>query len=221
MQLDTPLREQIQKALARFEPQGAPHGAHRASAVALTLVEEGPGADIDGLTRPVGWSRSAALLLTRRAATLRRHARQWALPGGHIDEGETPEQAALRELQEEVGLAVDASAILGRLDDFVTRSGFAITPMVVWGGCARELTIDPRKVASVHRIRVGEFMRTDAPILMPSDAPQRQILRMPVGDAGGGIWTPTGAIIYQFREVCLVGRSTRVAHYDQPLFARQ
>jgi mutator protein MutT len=221
MHLDDVLRDQIQRALARFEVQSAPHGPHHASAVALTLVEEGMGADIAGFTRPAGWSRAAALLLTRRAATLRRHASQWALPGGRIDEGETPEQAALRELHEEVGLAIDPTQILGRLDDFVTRSGYVITPLVVWGGAARELRPNPEEVASIHRIRISEFMRPDAPILQPSDDPERQVLRMPVGVAGGGIWAPTAALVYQFREVCLMGRTTRVAHYDQPLFARR
>lgn len=221
MHLDEALRDQIQRALAHFEVQSALPGPHRASAVALTLVEEGTGADIDGFSQPVGWSRSAALLLTRRAATLRSHARQWALPGGRIDEGETPEQAALRELHEEVGLAIDATQILGRLDDFITRSGFVITPVVVWGGAAHELRANPGEVASIHRIRISEFMRPDAPIVQPSDEPEREVLRMPVGEAGGGIWAPTAALIYQFREVCLLGRSTRVAHYDQPLFARR
>jgi 8-oxo-dGTP pyrophosphatase MutT (NUDIX family) len=221
MHLDDALREQIRRTLAQFELRCAPPGTHRASAVALTLIEEGCGADIEGFTKPVGWSGAAALLLTRRAATLRRHARQWALPGGHIDEDETPEQAALRELREEVGLEIDPTMILGRLDDFVTQSGFAITPVVVWGGAASELTPNPEEVASIHRIRISEFMRADAPILQPSDTPERQILRMPVGNGSSGIWAPTAAIIYQFREVCLLGRPTRVAHYDQPVFARQ
>ena len=221
MHLDDALRERIRQALAGFEVRRAPQGSHHASAVALTLVEEGLGADIAGFGRPAGWSRAAALLLTRRAATLRRHASQWALPGGRIDEGETPEQAALRELQEEVGLAIGPRQILGRLDDFVTRSGYAITPVVVWGGAASELTPNPQEVASIHRIRISEFMRADAPILQASDEPQRQVLRMPVGEAGGGIWAPTAALIYQFREVCLLGRDTRVAHYDQPMFARR
>ena len=61
------------------------------------------------------------------------------MPGGRIDAGETPEQAALRELHEEVGLDLSADAVLGRLDDFVTRSGFVITPVVVWAGPARAL----------------------------------------------------------------------------------
>ncbi|MDB5956934.1 CoA pyrophosphatase [Ramlibacter sp.] len=219
MLLDASLRDLILHHLSGFTVQRAAHGPERAAAVALTLVEEGPGAAVDGLAVPTQWSREAALVLTRRALTLNNHAGQWALPGGRIDPGETPEQAALRELQEEVGLPVDASAVLGTLDDFVTRSGYVITPVVVWAGTAATLTPNPAEVASVHRIPIAEFMRADAPLLEPSDTPGRQILRMPVGRAW--IAAPTAAVLYQFRELCIAGRATRVAHFDQPVFARR
>lgn len=219
MQLDASLRERVRSRLAGFEVRRAPHGPHRAAAVALALVEEGLGAALEGLAPPAGWSRDAALLLTRRAITLNHHAGQWALPGGRIDPGETPEQAALRELDEEVGLALGPDAVLGTLDDFVTRSGFVITPVVVWGGSALDLVANPAEVAAIHRIRVAEFMRPDAPLLEPSEEAGRQILRMPVG--GGWIAAPTAALLYQFREVAVAGRATRVAHFDQPLFARR
>jgi 8-oxo-dGTP pyrophosphatase MutT (NUDIX family) len=141
------------------------------------------------------------------------------LPGGRTDPGESPVDAALRELAEEVGLRLDASAVLGTLDDYVTRSGFVITPIVVWGGAATELVAQPAEVASIHRIPVSEFLRADAPMLEPSDEVGRQILRMPVGERW--IAAPTAAVLYQFREVCIAGRHTRVAHYDQPVFARR
>ena len=219
MLLDASLRDLVLHHLRGFRVLRAPHGPHSAAAVAVTLVEEGPGALVDGLAVPTQWSREAALLLTRRSLTLNKHAGQWALPGGRIDPGESPEQAALRELQEEVGLQLDAGAVLGTLDDYVTRSGFVITPLVVWGGAAATLTPNPAEVAGVHRIRIAEFMRADAPLLEPSDAPGRQILRMPVGRAW--IAAPTAAVIYQFRELCIAGRATRVAHFDQPMFARR
>ena len=112
------------------------------------------------------WVRTeAALLLTKRADALRNHAGQWALPGGRIDAGETPEQAALRELHEEVGLRLGEDSLLGRLDDFVTRSGYVITPVLVWAGAARELVPNPHEVRSIHRIPVSEFLRVDAPML--------------------------------------------------------
>ncbi len=218
---DEALKALIQDQLRAFGLQAAAASQHpdppHAAAVALALVDEGHGADLPGLPRHTAWSTQAALLLTRRASHLRRHAGQWALPGGRIDAGETPEQAALREMAEEVNLPLDASAILGRLDDFVTRSGFVITPVVVWAGAARQLTPNPAEVASIHRIPVAEFLRTDAPLLAREAHSEHMVLRMPVGS--GWIAAPTAAILYQFREVCIEGRPTRVAHFEQPAFA--
>ncbi|MBC5764005.1 NUDIX hydrolase [Ramlibacter albus] len=217
MLLDEHLRLRVQAALRAFEVRAAGPGAHRPAAVALALAEEGTGAGLPGVAAPAGWSREAAILLTRRPDTLRNHAGQWALPGGRMDEGETPEQAALRELEEELGLRLGPGDVLGRLDDFATRSGFVITPVVVWAGQARALVPSADEVASIHRIPVAEFMRGDAPLLEASDDPARPVLRMPVGD--GWIAAPTAAVLYQFREVCIAGRATRVAHYEQPRFA--
>jgi hypothetical protein len=107
--------------------------------------------------------------------------------------------------------------VLGRLDDFVTRSGFAITPVVVWAGVARRLVPQPGEVASVHRIPIAEFLRADAPWLDHDEGERHAVLRMPVG--ASWIAAPTAAILYQFREVCLHGRATRVAHFEQPRFA--
>ncbi len=191
-------------------------GRHRA-AVALVLVEAGPGAGVGGLPAHAGWCGDPALLLTRRAGHLRAHAGQWALPGGRVDEGETPEQAALRELHEELGLWLPPAAAWGRLDDYATRSGYVITPVVLHAGAARELLPNPAEVASVHRVPLSELLRDDAPILdaMPGGAPP--VLRMPLGNSW--VAAPTAAFLYQFREVCLLGRATRVAHFDQPRFA--
>jgi 8-oxo-dGTP pyrophosphatase MutT (NUDIX family) len=211
------LRAQWTQALAALALQPlAPPGARRA-AVAVVVTEAGHGADLDGLPQHAAWSPLPALLLTRRSLRLKNHAGQWALPGGRLDDGESAETAALRELQEEVGLVLDASAVLGRLDDYATRSGYVITPVVLWGGAARDLRPNPDEVASIHRIPVTELLRDDAPMLNTTPHGPHPVLRMPV--AHSWIAAPTAAVMYQFREVCLLGRPTRVAHFDQPAFA--
>ena len=220
MQFDAALRSLIQRQLLALEVRPLQAGERRVAAVALAVTEEGFGANLAGFTPPASWSTSAAILLTRRAAGLRSHPGQWALPGGSVDAGETPEQAALRELQEEIGLQLEPSAVLGRLDDYVTRSGYAITPVVVWAGAARALQPNADEVASIHRIPVEEFMRADAPLLDAIDDSEHPVLRIPVGDSHW-IAAPTAAFLYQFREVCIAGRQTRVAHFEQPLFARR
>jgi 8-oxo-dGTP pyrophosphatase MutT (NUDIX family) len=211
------LRERIQERLRGFEVRAVGDHAHRSAAVAVAVTEEGFGAALPGLPQHAAWSEREALILTRRSEQLRDHAGQWALPGGRIEAGETPEQAALRELAEEVHLGLDPDAVLGRLDDYVTRSGFVITPVVVWAGAARAMTPNPAEVQSIHRIPIAEFLRTDAPMLDASVDPARPVLRMPVGQ--GWIAAPTAAVLYQFRELCIEGRATRVAHFGQPEFA--
>ena len=217
MQRDDSLRQQVASRLAGWPLLAPDEAGLKRAAVALVITDEGPGSSLWGLQKSEQWSTQAALILTRRAKSLRGHAGQWALPGGRIDAGETPEQTALRELQEEVGLQLTEADILGRLDTFITRSGYAMTPVVLWAGEARTLRPNPAEVASIHRIRITEFLRADAPILEPLAGSEHPVLKMPVGD--NWIAAPTAALIYQFREVCVLGRATRVAHFEQPLFA--
>lgn len=207
----------LRERLARFDVQALSPAGRRRAAVAVGVTEEGLGADLPGLPTHATWSDAPALLLTRRAEGLSSHAGQWALPGGRIDGDETPEQAALRELHEEVGLAPDAAEVLGRLDDYATRSGYLITPVVVWLGPARDVVPNPAEVAGVHRIPASELLRADAPILNQVRGAEHPVLRMPVGERW--IAAPTAAFLYQFRELCLLGRPTRAAHFDQPAFA--
>ncbi len=208
---------QLRERLARSSVRGLSSEGRRQAAVAVTITQAGHGADVDGMPALAAWSDAPALLLTKRAGDLRAHAGQWAMPGGRVDAGETPEQAALRELQEEVGLVLGTDAVLGRLDDYATRSGYVITPVVVWAGEARALQPSAAEVASIHRIPVSELLRDDAPLLNHVKGAEHPVLRMPIGTRW--IAAPTAAFLYQFREWCVFGRETRVAHFDQPAFA--
>jgi len=214
---DYVLRQQVKDRLDSFAVHPHKKQAGTQAAVAITIVNEGLGAGINGLPTHPKPSQMAALVLTRRSAGLKNHAGQWAFPGGRMETGESPEDAALRELAEEVHLNLGHDNTLGRLDDFTTRSGFVITPVVVWGGTDVQLTPNPGEVQSIHRIPVSEFLRRDAPILEnPADG-ENPILLMPVGN--NWIAAPTAAMIYQFREVAIFGKTTRVAHFEQPAFA--
>ncbi len=187
----------------------------RQAAVALTIVDYRGEGDLNSLGNAP--DSSAALILTRRSGGLKNHAGQWAFPGGSIDPGENPVQTAFRELEEEVGLRLPEDRLLGCLDDFITRSGFHITPVVIWGGMTQQLHKNDQEVASIHRIPCTELFRRDAPLLQNGEENDRPILFMPVGSTC--IATPTAAILYQFREVAIAGRATRVAHFEQPYFA--
>jgi 8-oxo-dGTP pyrophosphatase MutT (NUDIX family) len=189
-------------AFARMEPAGVAPELKRA-AVAITLT----GADKAG---------EIAFLLTRRASGLRAHRAQWALPGGRCDAGETQVQSALRELREELGLAVGSDAVLGVLDDYPTRSGYLITPIVVWVHDEGAIEPNPQEVASVHRIPLGAIEHEKAFDFIAIPESSRQVIRFHWD--GRLIHAPTAAMIYQFREV-LGGRHTRVADLEQPVFA--
>jgi 8-oxo-dGTP pyrophosphatase MutT (NUDIX family) len=188
---------------ARLPPSEPAPGLKRA-AVAIALVEAGDAGS------------GTALLLTLRAAGLRSHRGQWALPGGRCDEGETPVMAALRELHEELGLELGPDDVLGLLDDYPTRSGYLITPVVVWAAASGAISPNPEEVASVHRIALGEIGRADAFDFTAIPESARRVIRF--RHAGRFIHAPTAALIYQFREV-LEGRDTRVAELEQPFFA--
>jgi 8-oxo-dGTP pyrophosphatase MutT (NUDIX family) len=189
------------------------------AAVALAIVDIERDPDLYDIPHKSAWDKNAAIILTRRASRMKSHAGQWALPGGRMDTGETPAETALRELEEEVGLKLDTNRVIGNLDDYCTRSGFIITPVVIWGGNGLQLTPNHAEVESIHRIPLAEFLRTDAPILEEIPGSDNPVLYMPIGRSC--IASPTAAILYQFREVAIYGKSIRVAHYEQPFFAWQ
>lgn len=181
----------------------------------LSAVPGSDGLDLDGTVS--GTAGGAAVLLTRRSTAVRAHAGQWALPGGRLEPGETPVGAALRELHEELGLLLDEVSLLGTLDDYATRSGFVITPLVFWGGDDPLLDPDPAEVRSVHRVAFTELCRRDSPRFISIPESDRPVVQVPVGR--DLIHAPTGAIILQFRRVAIEGVAERVIDYEQPVFA--
>jgi 8-oxo-dGTP pyrophosphatase MutT (NUDIX family) len=189
-------------AFRRVEGDARNELKHAAVAITLVAADDGSG--------------ETALILTGRVAGLRSHGGQWALPGGRIDPGETPVTGALRELSEEIGLALAGKDILGTLDDYPTRSGYLITPVVAWGGEHPPLRLNPQEVASVRRIRLVDIARDDAIEFDTIPESDRRVVRLHIN--GRFIHAPTAAMIYQFREV-LAGRATRVADLEQPGFA--
>jgi 8-oxo-dGTP pyrophosphatase MutT (NUDIX family) len=206
MPFDDATRGNIAARCAGFArlPENAPAPALKRAAVAITLVESGDG------------TAGTAVLLTLRAASLRAHRGQWALPGGRCDAGETPVEAALRELAEELGLELRPDDVLGLLDDYPTRSGYLITPVVVWAAAGATISPNPAEVASVHRIALDQLERPEAFDFVAIPESARRVIRF--HHAGKLIHAPTAAMIYQFREV-LDGRDTRVVELEQPVFA--
>jgi 8-oxo-dGTP pyrophosphatase MutT (NUDIX family) len=152
----------------------------------------------------------ACFVLTRRSERLRRHSGQWALPGGRLEPGEAAVDAARREIHEEIGLALGADLVLGRLDDFLSRSEHLIEPFVFWAADAAEFEVNPHEVAAAYRVPLEQLMRPENPRREP-------LLHFDLLDTS--VYAPTAAILFQFRELALNGRHVSVKDEEQPYFA--
>lgn len=200
-----PLRALIKANIEAFEPIAVPHGVLMRAAVACAIVE--------------GPDNEACFVITLRSARPGRHSGQWALPGGRAEGNEPAWQTALRELEEEVGLRAGAEDVLGVLDDYQTRSGFVITPVVVWVSAPGPLVPDPREVAAVYQVPLATLEAPEVPALWTIPESPRTLIGVPLPELGTIVHAPTAAILFQLREVALAARSTRVADYEQPVFA--
>ena len=233
---DEALRQRIAVNLAGHDRRAVPLDERRHAAVAIVLVDSDLGEDrvdphpwelermdelpggaggLDG--RMVDVSGGAAFLLCRRPAGLNRHAGQWALPGGRLDDGETAIEAALRELDEELGVSLAADAVLGLLDDYPTRSGYVMTPVVVWGGGRLDLRPEPGEVLAAYRVGLHQLCREDSPRFIDIPESDRPVVQVPLGN--DLIHAPTGAVLVQFRWLGLEGRPDAVDGFEQPVFA--
>lgn len=195
-------RAHITERVARHERLSLPLEGRRHAAVALVAVCD--------TTNP-------SLLLTRRATAMRTHAGQWALPGGRLDDDEDPAAAARRELHEELGVQLGNDAVVGLLDDYATRSGYVITPVVLWAGSSPTITPNPDEVHSVHHVTFAELQRPDSPRFIQIPESDRPVVQVLLGTSV--IHAPTAAVLLQFRRVAIEGVCERVVDYEQPVFA--
>lgn len=233
---DDELRRTLTDRLGAHERIEHPLDGRKHAAVAIVLVDSdahehdgdpvvaddidmsvvpGDAAGLDG--RMVGVAGGAAFVLCRRTSRLNSHANQWALPGGRLDAGETAVEAALRETDEEVGIRLTTDHVLGWLDDYPTRSGYVITPVVLWAGAGAELRPSPDEVLAAYRIGL-HALRDGEPRFIEIPESDRPVLQVPLGN--DLIHAPTGAVLYQLRQVGLLGHiGERVDEYEQPVFA--
>lgn len=210
---DQNLRTALGANLTAHERREQPLEGRRHAGVAVVLVDS---VAEDAGVAP-GVTGGAAFLLCQRAARMSRHAGQYALPGGRIDHGETPLDAALRELEEELGIGLTAQSVVGWLDDYATRSGYVMTPVVLWGGANPALHPAPDEVQAVYRVTLKALVDAE-PRFVPIPQSDRPVLQLPLG--GDLIHAPTAAILFQLRQVGLLGRiGERVDGIEEPLFA--
>jgi len=203
LRFDNMLRAAVTRNLALRAAASLPSGGLKRAAVCLILTDDGAG--------------GAALVLTLRAKHLSAHSGQFALPGGRLDAGESAMDAALREAREEIGLKLTPETVLGRLDDYPTRSGYLITPIVVWAPDEARMSANPAEVEAIYRVQLAELGRPGSPEFVAIPESDQPVIRYPL--LGTLIHAPTAAVMYQFIEVAVHGRATRVAHLEQPVWA--
>ena len=135
------------------------------------------------------------LILTERRADLRTHAGQVAFPGGRIDEGETPTQAALREAWEEIALDPAHASIVGEVDRYTTVTGFHITPVIAVVPPDLPLVANPAEVASWFEPPLAFLLDPANQVSVASTFRGRERHYLQINWNGHRIWGATAAMI--------------------------
>jgi 8-oxo-dGTP pyrophosphatase MutT (NUDIX family) len=144
-------------------------------------------------------SAGVQVLLTQRTAHLADHAGQISFPGGRVEpEDGTREETALRETEEEIGLARRHVALLGRLPDYEIPSGFRITPVVGWIEPPFELSLDAFEVAAVFEAPLEHFLDLARYQRREYRFRGRHRHYMAIPYEGRYIWGATAAMLYSF-----------------------
>ena len=151
-------------------------------------------------------AEGATIIFTKRTAHLAAHGGQISFPGGHIEaEDADPEAAALRETEEEIGLARSHVELIGRLDTYITRTGFRVIPVVGLVRPPFTLTPDPEEVASVFEVPLALILDPRLPLResrMVFGA-ARSFYVFPYQDHS--IWGATAGMLVNLRNVLGVG----------------
>ncbi|MFQ5765846.1 MAG: NUDIX hydrolase [Rhodospirillales bacterium] len=142
--------DEVIERLRRPAAAGAVGGDHHLNPGMRPARDLTPAAVLVALVNRAG---GLTTLFTRRTENLENHAGQISFPGGHREPGDdTPEETALRETEEEIGLHRRHVEVIGRLGRYVTRTGFAVTPVVALVEPPFELEPDPREVEDVFEV---------------------------------------------------------------------
>nr|WP_238178592.1 CoA pyrophosphatase [Methylobacterium dankookense] len=182
------------------DPTSNPRGDHSLDPDGSAVIPPPPHRRAAVLVPVVARAEGLRLVLTQRAAHLRDHSGQIALPGGKIDPAETPREAAFREAHEEIGLDPDSVRALGYLDPYLSATGFLVSPVIGLVDSAAGFRPNPEEVAEIFEVPLP-FLMDRARYQLRSREWQgrtRYFYALPFGERM--IWGVTAGILNNLRE---------------------